>query len=136
MTGAIGGIALDTSRFPIVLLTEVGPQARPQDFLTAFERVLSFNQRFVSLHDARAIEGWDVVDRAEVHKWVKRHALTLHTLVIAHGSIVTGVAQRANAAAVFWGTGLDEGVRYFEDSTAAEVWAFKTAHLRRGAAVG
>lgn len=136
LAGAIGRIHLDTSRFPVVLLTESGPQASAQDFMDAFDSLLALNRRFVSLHDARASSGWDVIDRAGVHDWLKRNAATLRKLVIAHGAIVTGVGQRSNAAAVFWGTGLDRAVRYFEEPTAAEVWAFKAAHSRRGVSAG
>ena len=124
----IGGIDLDASRFPLVVLTERGPDARVADFMEVFDRLLALQRRFVSLHDARAIVGWDVGDRAAVHAWVKRKGPLLRTQVIAHGCILTGMGQRTNAAAVFWGTGLERGVRYFEDATAAEVWAFKTAH--------
>lgn len=111
----------------MVTLTEQGPLARVRDFMTAFDYVLSHGRRFVSLHDARAIPGWTVADRAKMHEWLKRRSPALRELVIAHGAIVTGVAQRTNAAAAFWGTGLDKGVCYFEDVTAAEVWAFKAA---------
>lgn len=133
---AIGRMLLDTSRFPVVLLTETGPEAYVQDFMGAFDRVLSLNRRFVSLHDARAITGWDVGDRAAVHAWLKVNASKLHRLVRGHAAVVTGVAQRTHAASVFWGTGLERGVRYFEDPTAAEVWAFKAAHVRKGASAG
>ncbi len=96
--------------------------------MAAFDQVLALRQRFVSLHDARAISGWDVHGRAAVHDWIKRNAAVLRSYVKAHGVIFSGVAQKSNAASVFWGTGLDRGVRYFEDATAAEVWAYKSAH--------
>ncbi len=105
--------------------------------MAAYDHMLTLNRRFVSLHDARALSGWDVIDRAEVHNWIKRNAATMRRLVIGHGAIVTGVGQRTHAASVFWGTGLDKAVRFFEDATAAEVWAFKAAaRLRRAVAVG
>jgi len=133
---AIGRILLDLTLFPVVQLTETGPSAHVRDFMAAFDRVLALNRRFVSLHDARAITGWDVSDRAAVHAWLKVNASELQRLVRGHGAIVTGVAQRSHAASVFWGTGLEGGVSYFEDPTAAHVWACKAARVGSGVSSG
>jgi hypothetical protein len=120
----VGSVAVDSGDFPIVMLTERGPEAHALTFLEAFEQLLvSQTQRFVSLHDVRTVHGWDLPDRMAVHAWLKKHEPLLARLVLGHATIVNGIKQRTMAGAVFWGTKFEHNVTCFDDVDEARGWA-------------
>jgi hypothetical protein len=121
---ASGSVIVDTTEFPIVLLTERGPQASATVYLEVFEQLLvNQSQRFVSLHDVRTVHGWDLPDRVVVHAWLKQHAPRLGQLVLGHATVVNGIKQRTMAGAVFWGTKFEQNVTCFDDLDDARSWA-------------
>jgi hypothetical protein len=123
-----GGVAVDSSDLPVVMLTEQGPQARAVEFLQAFERLLaSTRERFVSIHDVRTVHGWDLPDRVIVHDWLNKHTPQLAKQVLAHSTVVNGIKQRTMAGAVFWGTKFEQNVTCFENLAEAKTWAHALA---------